>query len=245
MLRIGTAGWGLPREWQASFPADGSHLQRYAGVFNATEINSSFYRPHRRSTYVRWGSSVPAGFKFAVKLPRAITHDQALVAADVLLEVFLEEVSGLAGTLGPLLVQLPPSQAFDYSRADDFLGCLRELHGGLVAVEPRHPTWFEPSAADLLVRYRVARVAADPGCVPAASRPGGWPGLLYTRLHGSPRMYYSSYSTGSLAMIRAALDDQDAPDVERWCMFDNTTLGAATGNALELAHWPSRAHHPP
>ena len=236
MLRIGTAGWSLPRAWQGAFPVYGSHLQRYAKVFAGVEINSSFYRQHRRSTYERWAASVPPHFRFAVKLPRAITHDQSLVAADVLLDVFLEEASGLGEKLGPLLVQLPPSQSFDAARAHEFFSCLRDRHGGLVGCEPRHPTWFTDDANELLVRHRVARVAADPACVPNAAQPGGWSGLKYFRLHGSPRMYYSAYSAGYLAMIRAALDVSSMTPSEVWCMFDNTTLGAATGNALEVAN---------
>ena len=235
MLRIGTAGWSLPRAWQDAFPPGGSHLQRYASVCSGVEINSSFYRQHRRATYARWAQSVPADFRFAVKVPRAITHDQALVAADVLLEVFLEEVRGLGPALGPLLVQLPPSHAFDRTRTADFLDCLRGMHAGLVALEPRHPTWFLSVADELLCRYSVARVAADPSCVPEAANPGGWPGLVYYRLHGSPRMYYSSYPPDALAIVRARLYAAASPSVERWCVFDNTTLGAATGNALALA----------
>jgi uncharacterized protein YecE (DUF72 family) len=233
LLRIGTAGWSLPRAWQGAFPDAGSHLQRYAEVFAGVEINSSFYRQHRRATYARWAASVPDGFRFAVKVPRAITHDQALVATDVLLEVFLEEVAGLTDKLGPLLVQLPPSQEFDAERVDAFFSCLRAMHAGSVACEPRHPTWFTRDAEALLIQHAVARVAADPACVPDAAKPGGWPGLTYIRLHGSPRMYYSAYSTGALAMVKERLD-ADTTATERWCMFDNTTLGAATGNALEL-----------
>ena len=203
-------------------------------MFSGVEINSSFYRQHRRGTYARWAASVPESFRFAVKVPRAITHDQRLVACDVLLEVFLEEVAGLGDKLGPLLVQLPPSQQFDASRAADFLSCLRGMHAGAVACEPRHPSWFTTDADELLAHQRVARVGADPSCVPLAAKPGGWRGLTYLRLHGSPRMYYSAYSGDHLAAIEAQLRDGSAQPGEQWCMFDNTTLGAATGNALEL-----------
>src|SRR5918993_896064 len=44
--RIGTAGWSIPKEHAAPFPATGPHLERYAKVLNAVEINSSFYRLH-------------------------------------------------------------------------------------------------------------------------------------------------------------------------------------------------------
>ena len=231
---IGTAGWSLPRAWQDAFPSNGSHLERYGLVFRAAEINSSFYRQHKRATYERWAASVPADFRFAVKIPRAITHDQALIASDVLLEVFLDEVTALGDRLGPLLVQLPPSLAFDADVADEFFTTLGVFHGGDVACEPRHPSWFVADATSLLIKHHVARVAADPARVPEAAHPGGWEGLAYYRLHGSPQMYYSDYSVEYLAMIAAELRSGAPHQSARWCIFDNTTLGAATGNALVL-----------
>ena len=234
-LRIGTAGWGLPRLWRGEFPPEGSYLERYAARFDATEINSSFYRQHRRAVYERWAAAVPPELRFAVKLPRAITHDHALVASDVLLEVFLEEVAGLGSQLGPLLVQLPPSLDLVEEHAEEFLETLRRLYDGPVACEPRHESWFGAAADELMQRHRVARVAADPARVPAAAEPGGFPGLVYYRLHGSPRIYWSDYEPERIAAIGEQLRRGASPDVDRWCIFDNTTLGAATGNALALA----------
>jgi len=233
-LRIGTAGWGLPRVWRGQFPHDGSYLERYAARFTAVEINSSFYRRHRRGVYERWAASVPTHFRFAVKVPRAITHDQTLVATDVLLEVFLEEVAGLGSRLGPLLVQLPPSLAYDDEQADEFFATLRRLHAGPVGCEPRHASWFGAHADRLMRRHGIARVAADPARVPAAAVPGGDGLLVYYRLHGSPRIYWSDYEPDRLAVIAERLRGATAGDGERWCIFDNTTLGAATGNALAL-----------
>lgn len=234
-VRIGTAGWALPRQWRAEFPVDGSNLERYAARFGGVEINSSFYRQHRRAVYERWAASVPPHFRFAVKVPRAVTHDQALVAADVLLEVFLEEAHGLGGRLGPLLVQLPPSLDFHADRVEEFFSALRVLHDGDVACEPRHEGWFGPAADELLRRYRIARVAADPARVPEAAIPGGWSGLVYYRWHGSPRIYYSEYEPHRLEPLALALAAPARPTGERWCVFDNTTLGFATGNALALS----------
>ena len=243
-VRIGTAGWGLPRQWRDRFPADGSYLERYAAIFSAVEINSSFYRQHKRAVYERWASAVPSDFRFAVKLPRAITHDQALVAADVLLEVFLEEVAGLGARLGPLLVQLPPSLALHAEHVEEFFVTLRAMHGGAVACEPRHESWFTREADAMLRAHRVARVAADPARMPAASEPGGDPSLLYVRLHGSPRMYYSDYEPERLSGYASRITSHSVAATERWCIFDNTTLGAATGNALALAQLvaPERAN---
>lgn len=220
--------------WRDRFPPGASNLERYAARFPCAEINSSFYKQHRRATYERWAASVPPQFRFAVKVPRAVTHDQRLVAADVLLDVFLDEARGLGDRFGPLLVQLPPSLPFDAAIAEEFFAMLRQLHEGDIVCEPRHPTWFELEAESLLLAYRIARVAADPACVPAAAIPGGWTSLAYVRLHGSPVMYRSNYGAERLGPL-AELLRANATAQPPWCIFDNTTLGAATGNALELA----------
>lgn len=224
-LRIGTAGWSISAAHAAAFPATGTHLARYAAVLPCAEINTSFYRPHRPATYARWATSVPAGFRFAVKLPRAITHEARLANAEPLLDAFLAEAIALGDRLGPLLVQLPPSLPF---RPGDFFAQLRARHAGEVVCEPRHPSWFTPEATAHLLAHRIARVAADPAIVPEAAEPGGWPGLAYWRLHGSPRMYYSPYGPARLAALAPRL----APDA--WVIFDNTADGHALADALHL-----------
>jgi uncharacterized protein YecE (DUF72 family) len=229
MARIGTAGWSIPRQHAAAFPASGSHLERYAQRFNAVEINSSFYRPHRRATYERWAASVPAGFAFAVKAPRAITHDLRLLGAQAALAEFLDQAGGLGSKLGVLLFQFPPRFAFDAKVVKAFFVALRRRHDGDVACEPRHASWFTERAEALLVRHGISRVAADPAVVPAAATPGGSSALSYFRLHGSPLMYRSSYEPDRIAHYARRMTPA------AWCIFDNTTEAAATGNALALA----------
>ncbi len=231
IVHVGCAGWTLPRDAQPHFPTTGTHLARYAGRFPAVEINSSFYRPHRAATYARWAASVPRGFRFSVKVPRAITHERRLGDAGPPLDAFLGGVTALGPALGCLLVQLPPSLALDASTADAFFATLRARYAGPVAAEPRHASWFTPAGERLLAAWQVARVAADPARVPAAAAPGGWPGTVYYRLHGSPRMYYSAYDAAFLDQLAPRLH---APAPGAWCIFDNTALGAATANALEL-----------
>jgi len=216
----------------AAFPESGTNLERYAQCFNAVEINSSFHRPHRCQTYERWAASVPADFAFSVKLPRAITHDLRLAGAGRLLDDFFAQTSGLGAKLAVVLVQLPPSFAFDKRLARTFFAALRKRFGGGVAFEPRHPSWFAPEAERLLVAHRLARVAADPAPVPAAAEPGGWRGLTYFRLHGSPRRYFSEYEPERIAQYAAKLRQADS--AERWCIFDNTAHAFATANALAL-----------
>src|SRR6266566_4538867 len=231
---LGTAGWNIRREHSQRFSGAGTHLQRYSAVFNSVEINSCFYRPHRFTTYERWAASVPENFRFAVKLPKAITHEARLVDAAPALERFLGETSGLGTKRGPVLIQLPPSFAFDPGPADSFFTELRERHEGDVVFEPRHETWFTDEVELLLREHRIARVAADPACVPAAAEPGGYDPLLYLRLHGSPRAYYSAYSTATLESVARFVEDKATRGISTWCIFDNTALGAATGDALTV-----------
>ena len=129
-------------------------------------------------------------------------------------------------------MQLPPSLAFDPDRAERFLVELRRGFAGQIAWEPRHASWFGEEAQTLLQRYRVARVAADPPLHPGAGEPGGHEGLVYVRLHGSPRIYYSSYGDAYLDDLALRLRRSSAE--ETWCVFDNTASGAAFWNALAL-----------
>lgn len=231
-IRIGTAGWALPAAIREHFPEGGTTLQRYAGRLDATEINSSFYRPHRRATWQRWADSVPDGFRFAAKLPKAITHERRLIDCAGPMARFAEEIGGLSGKLGVVLVQLPPSLRFDAAAADAFFTLLGDAIGAGAACEPRHASWFGEEADALLVRHRIARVAADPAVAGGGGRPGGWPGLAYYRLHGSPLIYHSPYAADRIAAIAAELRAGTAP---AWCMFDNTASGSAAPDALALA----------
>lgn len=229
-LFIGTAGWSIPRASAAQAAGDGTHLQRYARVFRCAEINSSFHRPHAPATYERWAAATPAGFRFAVKLPKLITHELRLQRGRAPLVQFLEESAGLGPKRGPLLVQLPPSFAFDARVAGRFFALVRSLYAGPLVCEPRHATWLGAGEA-LLARYHVARVGADPEPAPGAGAPGGWPGLIYLRLHGSPRKYWSSYTGSALDAAAGTLREASC---DAWCVFDNTASGAAFDNALQL-----------
>jgi len=232
-IRIGTAGWSISRAIASRFDSSGTHLERYARQLDCAEINSSFHRPHATTTYAKWRDSTPPAFRFAVKMPRAITHDLKLKDAREPFVTFLVQTDGLADKRGPLLFQLPPSLAFDGSVVTGFLDMVRRVYDGPMACEPRHPSWFAPPVASLLERYRVARVAADPAPVPEARTPGGWARLTYFRLHGSPRTYWSRYDENAIAGLAATIDGLTTAE-QVWCVFDNTASGAAIENAWEL-----------
>jgi uncharacterized protein YecE (DUF72 family) len=230
---IGCAGWNIPKEAAAAFPETGSHLERYAAVFPMVEINSSFYKPHRPQTYARWAESAPRDFRFAVKVPRAITHDAQLRDIDAPLARFAREVGELKDKLGCLLVQLPPKFAFHDETVRNFFLRLQDAFGCMIACEGRHPSWFSETATELLRERGVTRVIADP--------PAGQPGPhvpttddVYMRLHGAPRIYYSSYSREYLAALVRELEAHKAAGRTVWCIFDNTAAGEAVPNALDV-----------
>ena len=189
---VGTAGWTVPKRYIELFSTLQevgaiSHLERYAGRLRCVEINSSFHRPHRLTTWERWAATTPEHFRFAVKMPKAVTHVAKLTNTGGALLEFFEAVRGLGDKLGPVLVQLPPKLSFDEGVAQEFFSTLREVHPGAVVLEPRHASWFTAPADRSLRCFEVARVAADPPKgSELAAQPGGWPGLRYWRLHGAP-----------------------------------------------------------
>ena len=227
MVRIGTAGWSLPAKPMES----GTHLRHYARSLSCAEINSTFYRAHRASTWARWVAETPPDFRFSLKAPKTITHEAKLLNTESLLRAFLEQIEFIREKAGPLLFQLPPSLAFDPPLAEDFLALLRTLYRDEAVLEPRHATWFTPAANALLKNHKFARVAADPPKgSPEAADPGGDMSLVYYRLHGSPRMYYSSYDDEFLRSLAAKVE----PHQNAWIIFDNTAHFHAWSNALRL-----------
>ncbi len=230
---VGCAGWSVGGEHAASFPNQGTHLQRYASHFNCVEINSSFYRPHRRQTYTRWAESVPEAFRFSVKVPKRITHQLRLTNCERPLEEFIGQCTGLGEHLGCLLVQLPPSMAFDVTVAEGFFRILKEQYSGPVIVEPRHESWAD--ATSLLMTRQVSQAAVDPSRLSTDASPGGALGVQYWRLHGSPRIYYSAYGRSFLEGFASQLQAAAAEGATVWCIFDNTASGAALRNALDLS----------
>ena len=234
-VRVGTAGWAIPRAEAERFAGEGAHLVRYARTLDCAEINATFYRQPRVSTMQRWRDAVPAGFRFSVKAPKSVTHTDRLRvgAARGELTGFLRAIGELGETLGPMLFQLPPRLEFEEGVAEEFLRVLREETEGGAVLEPRHASWFAPEVDDLLATYKVARAAADPARASVlGTEPGGWPGLVYFRLHGSPRIYYSAYGEEFLEELAGRMLSVAAEEV--WCVFDNTASGAAAGDALAL-----------
>src|ERR1700722_5983901 len=232
-LYVGAAGWAVPAEVRAEAARPAPHLATYSSHFSAVEINSSFYRSHRRTTYERWASMVPEDFRFSVKLPKAITHEAGLIRVGDELGEFIDEVDGLGAKLAVILVQLPPTLEFDSRTARTFFRRLSIATPARVVCEPRHESWFSTRATGLLRKAAVSRAAVDPvQPTPAAAVPAGDESLSYYRLHGSPRMYYSAYDHAFLDRLCNEVLERSSTTV--WCIFDNTAMAASWRNAAEL-----------
>ncbi len=234
-LRIGTAGWTIPSHVKNQFPELGSHLERYSQIFNCVEINSSFYRDHKADTYARWSDSTRNDFLFSVKLSRYFTQETRLAEAGDKLKETLLGISQLKEKWGVLLVQLPPSLDFNEKTAGRFLQDLRHFFQGTILWEPRHTSWSEKKAIDLLTSFHISKVLADPEpCLVSKEWRPPIEVDRYFRLHGTPNIYKSRYSKNVIGRLADRLTHPASPAKSSWVIFDNTTYGFATENALEL-----------
>ncbi len=231
MIYIGTAGWAISKEYKDQFGDGESVLERYSTRLNCVEINSSFYKTHKASTYERWARTVPEGFKFSVKLWKKFTHEQRFdVAPSELLEV-LDPILHLEDRLGCLLVQLPPSFSFLEERSKQFFSLIRKVYHGPITCEPRHASWKTTSALHTLRAFRISLVHADPDPIGTDVHILQENEFYYLRLHGSPEIYKSAYDQQELLNYVRLLSSMKKTC---WCVFDNTTFGYATLNALQL-----------
>lgn len=235
-VRIGTAGWRIPKELRDGFPewGDRTQLWSYARRLDAVEINKTFHRLPMGSTFAKWRDRVPDEFRFSLKAPREITHDRRLEDVGEPLEEFLRRAGELEDRLGVLLFQLPPSLEFDRELSGPFLDALRDRHDGAAALEPRHESWFRDEPETLLRDHGVARVAADPPRADADGRPGADRETVYFRLHGTPDTYRSAYRGDGLRMWAERVREAAETVGEVWCVFDNTAEGEGTADALAL-----------
>jgi uncharacterized protein YecE (DUF72 family) len=232
VIRIGTSGWGNPPAQRELRSPQRSHLEHYAACFNCVEINSSFYRLHQPKTYERWAALTDRNFRFCVKIPQSISHDSALRGCRNELDEFVDSVSGLGGKLAALLLQLPPQAEWHPAVARGFFSLLQDRIDVPVVCEPRHPSWSDAAAARLLAQFGISLVCAHPVRVARSwSLPSG---IRYHRLHGSPRVYWSSYAESDLQELAIRIEDDSANSSQVWCIFDNTAAGAAWENAQTL-----------
>lgn len=232
VFRIGTSGWNYPH-WRKIFYPQGlatrKWLRFYSQYFDTVEVNATFYGTPKEKTFRNWYEETPAGFLFALKANRFITHIKRLRNIEEPLARFYQIISPLKEKIGPLLFQLPPSLKYDYSLLEDFLSLLDQRY--LTTIEIRHSSFHNEQFLEQLKKYQVALCLSDTA--------GRYPSLLfeitasfvYVRLHGSRSLYRSCYLEDELRFWAEKLKEWNLP---AYVYFDNDSLGWAVPNALRL-----------
>ncbi len=230
-LRVGTSGYQY-RHWRGVlYPArlpTRAWLARYAAFFDTVELNATFYRLPTAAGVDRWRDGVPAGFLFAVKGSRYLTHLKRLRDTGEGLERFYAPVSRLGDRLAVTLWQLPPQLGPDLERLDRFLS---RLPPGRHAVEFRDPAWYTAETCAVLDRHGAAfcehdRVEARP--------PGHTGGFRYVRFHGTTGRYHGRYGSAALRPWAEDLLAWARRGTDAFVYFNNDLGGAAVRDALDL-----------
>lgn len=228
---IGTSGWQY-WHWKGIFyPEDFSSknfFDYYVKYFNTTEINATFYRDVRESTFLKWYKNSPKNFIYSVKLNRTITHFKRLKVDRITLANYLKKYSLLKEKLGVILVQLPPSLKFDGCLLEDFISILDKNFK--YAIEVRNKSFICDNFFEILSKNNISFCIADSAgrypyyeCITAD--------FVYIRLHGHEKLYASNYSDEELSRY--------ANKIKLWSKktfvyFDNDFSGFAVSNALTL-----------
>ena len=165
---IGTMGFSY-QDWSGAFYPKGlagrDFLSYYGRIFNAVEIDSTFYGTPRRGTVLRWKEAAPDGFRISVKVPRSITHDAELIDVSHEMETFIDAVKMLDEKLGVILFQFPPS--FSNSKISQVESFIKDLPNDLIfAVEFRHRSWYAPHTGEILARHNICWAATEFAGVP-------------------------------------------------------------------------------
>ncbi|MDT5146537.1 MAG: hypothetical protein QOC58_1182 [Mycobacterium sp.] len=237
-VRIGTSGWSYNHWADVLYPPglpSGRRLARYIEVFDTVELNASFYRWPKDTTFAGWRDQLPAGFTMSVKAHRGLTHYRRLASPEPWIERFERCWQLLGDRHGVLLIQLHPKQQRDLdsqARLDAFLGGVPESIR--VAVELRHPSWNDPAVYEVLERHRAAYVVmsgAGLPCIPRATTD-----LVYVRMHGPDpgAMYEGSYPDRELRRWADLVAGWEADGKDVWMYFNNDLGGHAVRNALTL-----------
>lgn len=230
-LRIGTAGWSIPKEFRKYFPDEESQLASYSQIFNCVEINSTFSKIHKGTTFEKWALITPDHFEFSLKLHRSFTHESDLKPKLTELKNNLLLMGELGTKWKVLLLQFPGKQDFNEKKMGRFYENIRKYFDGSIVLEPRNLSWLSQESKALMKEYKISKVVADPERCPHDSKnilsTGG---ITYVRLHGNPVIYKSSYNKNFIRNLHQELSTYK----KTWCIFDNTALGKATGNALAL-----------
>ncbi|PRY67227.1 uncharacterized protein YecE (DUF72 family) [Glaciihabitans tibetensis] len=237
---IGTSGWSYDHWENVLYPPGlppRDRLQHYVQRFSTVELNASFYRWPRESTFAGWNRRLPPGFLLTVKAPRGLTHAKKLYAPEVWAERIARSWHELGAKRAVLLVQLPPSMERDDARLEYFLAALPSWIR--VSVELRHPTWNHDDVYRLLERFGAAYCVMSGAGLPCVLRATA--DFVYVRLHGpdTDSLYGGSYSDQDLRWWADRIREweaggRDAGGREVFAYFNNDGGGNAVRNAETL-----------
>lgn len=235
MLFVGTSGWQY-RDWRGTFYPSGvptrRWLEHYAERFRTVEVNNTFYRLPPAETFAAWRATLPEDFVMALKLSRYLTHYKQLREPEEPVERFLRHAAPLGPRVGPLLLQLPPTLAADRSRLADTLD--RFPASVRVAVEFRHPSWFDDETLSLLAARKVALVLADRRSRPLGlvERTADWG---YLRFHEGRAKPWPCYGDQALGRWAERLASRWGPEDDVFVYFNNDPGGCAVRDACRFA----------
>jgi uncharacterized protein YecE (DUF72 family) len=233
-VRIGCSGWNYA-DWRERVYPKGlpqrRWLEHYATLFDAVEINNTFYRLPARSAVANWVASTPEHFVFAVKASRFLTHVKRLTDMGEGVRRFYERIEPLASSskMGPVLWQLPENFHRNEERLESALARLPE---GRHCFEFRHPSWFTGEVYALLREHGAALVIGDHPERPfqAYELTTDW---TFIRFHYGSRGRNGNYSESELEAWRARIEGwRETADV--YAYFNNDWNGYAVRNALQL-----------
>jgi len=231
--RVGCSGWQY-RHWRGEFyPAklpQAQWFEHYARTFDTVEINNSFYRLPERATFASWARRAPAGFEFAVKASRFLTHMKKLKDPEEPIARLFSRMRGLGRRLGPVLYQLPPGWKVDLDRFTHFV---RALPAGVRhVVEFREPTWYAADVRAVMEQYRISLCLHDmPGSATGRDVVGP---IAYVRFHGATSKYAGGYSAARLAGWAEWLNAQRDAGRDVYAYFNNDVGGHAPRDAVTL-----------
>jgi len=232
---IGTSGWSYDH-WNGVLYPEGlaarDRLSAYTSRFRTVELNASFYRWPRPSTFAGWRRRLPDGFLFSVKAPRGLTHGTKLFAPEAWIERIAAGWHELGDKRAILLVQLHPALGRDDARLDYFLAALPEWIP--VAVEFRHGSWHDDAVFEILQRHGAAYCVMSGAGLPCVLRVTA--PFAYVRLHGPDHeyLYGGSYSDADLRWWADRIREWDRGGTDVFVHFNNDGGGNAVWNALTL-----------
>lgn len=245
MLYVGTSGWQY-RDWRGVFYPQGlamrQWLDHYASRFRTVEVNNTFYRLPPPETFAGWAALLPEDFVMVLKLSRYLTHYRQLLEPEEPVNRFLAAAAPLGHRMGPLLLQLPPTLRVDVARLADTLD--RFPDGVRVAVEFRHPSWFDEEVASLLASRNAAFCLVDRRSRPFGPlwRTADW---AYVRFHEGRARPSPCYGDSALSRWADRLAERWGPDEEVFAFFNNDPRGCAVRDAARFARRAARAGFEP